>query len=179
MKRILGVFWMIASGVGWAQISYPYVLLDAADPTGNSCAAAPQIQTVYSTGNLYTCKNGTMALAGGGGGSGHSNQRCAYRKRDAILCNSRHCGYYQREPQCGFPTPDAISKLCSGWSDYRGGCRANMPHSCRCGYPLFYPFRGEYYRHYGSDCKCGEFYRLCCTGGKGWVLSPFLLPHGD
>lgn len=71
-KSLLALFLGLSSGAAHGQIQFPYVLLDAADPTGNSCSQAPQIQYVYSSGNLYTCKNGTMAIVGGGGGGAPS-----------------------------------------------------------------------------------------------------------
>lgn len=68
MKKLVLIIGILV-GVAHGQIQFPYVLIDAADPTGNSCSQAPQIEYVYSSGSLYTCKNGTIAIASGNGGA--------------------------------------------------------------------------------------------------------------
>ena len=67
MKRILGVFWVLASGVVWAQISYPYILNPPTVAPSGACAG-PQIQVLGSNGAIYSCNNGTWGIVSRGGG---------------------------------------------------------------------------------------------------------------
>ena len=68
MKGIF-LFLLITTGTVLAQVNNPSVIYVVPAPSG-SCAQAPPIQVVNSTGTVYTCDNGTWAAQGGGGGNG-------------------------------------------------------------------------------------------------------------
>ena len=65
----LFLFLLITTGAVLAQVNNPSVIYVVPAPSG-SCAQAPPIQVVNSTGTVYTCDNGTWAAQGGGGGNG-------------------------------------------------------------------------------------------------------------
>ena len=67
MRKILPFLLVLAFPV-FAQVSNPSVKYVTVAPSG-ACAFNPPIQVVKSTGTTYTCKNGTWASSGGGGGS--------------------------------------------------------------------------------------------------------------
>ena len=66
MRKILLISSMLTALSAWGQIQYPYILLAPSDPTGQGCGQAPQLQTLYSSGAIYSCDNGTWAIVGGG-----------------------------------------------------------------------------------------------------------------
>jgi len=70
MKVLLLVIACVLGGISAvAQVSNPSVIYVGASPSG-SCAQAPPIQILNSTGAIYTCDNGTWAVQGGGSGGG-------------------------------------------------------------------------------------------------------------
>lgn len=67
MKRILAfaILWLLAYAA-WGQIQYPYILNPPTVAPSGSCSG-PQIQVLGSNGSIYSCNNGTWAIASGGG----------------------------------------------------------------------------------------------------------------
>jgi len=68
LSEILAVLLLAAGAMAHAQVSNPSVIYVSSAPSG-SCASAPPLQTVISTGTLYTCNNGTWAAISSGGGT--------------------------------------------------------------------------------------------------------------
>lgn len=67
MRRIaILVFLWLAALTLRAQIQYPYILNPPTVAPSGSCAG-PQIQVLGSNGAIYSCNNGTWAIASGGG----------------------------------------------------------------------------------------------------------------
>ena len=82
-KFVLIVILMLPSAL-YAQVSNPSVRYVSVAPSG-SCAAAPPIQIVISTGDVYTCKNGTWASqAGEATGPGGTNGQIQYNNSGAF-----------------------------------------------------------------------------------------------
>ena len=66
MKRIIFLALLMLTGTCWAQIQYPYILNPPTVAPSGACAG-PQIQVLGSNGAIYSCDNGTWAIASGGG----------------------------------------------------------------------------------------------------------------
>ena len=67
MKRILALTALfLFAAMAEAQVTNPSVRYVAVAPSG-ACSQSPPVQVVNSSGAIYTCNNGTWAIAGGSG----------------------------------------------------------------------------------------------------------------